>query len=505
MNKIFKASFILTLIVIISKLFGFLRELVVSYFYGASAITDAFYVSTLIPNFFYLIVLQAISVAFIPVILQMEKETDVETSSSFTSKLVIVLSFFCIGIALIISLCSKWLISLFAPGFDENTCVLGGELLQISAWFLLLQAPVSIFSAYSQARKKFIIPAIFGLITDITYIVCVIISFYTKYVIILGFVPIISIVLEFILIIPVVRKNGFKFTLEKKIGKYLKLFLFISIPTILTVGASQLNTFVGKIIGSKIAEGAISSFNYAWNICNLYESLFISSVCVVLFSELSELIVDKEKNLLRITTIFNNSFRIVGYSVIILSCFTSAFSEDLVRLIYGRGSFGETAITLTSDCLSIIALSSVFYVLNNLGIRYLYAEKKTLISTIFACCSLLTGVVLNLILFYFSNLGIKGIAIATAITNVVNCLLTYFYIIIKIKIELNKSVLRVCLWFAVCVISSYSLFILKKILLPSSNWITIVSGITYLIIILSILCCYEWKNIKLFLKKKSLH
>lgn len=506
MNKLFKTSFIIALIVIITKFFGFGRELVVSYFFGASNITDAFYISTLIPNFFYLVVIQAISVAFIPIVLTIEKEEGTTASSSFSTRLIVYLSSFCLILSALISIFSNQLVSFFAPGFDKETVALSSNMLQIGAWFLLLQSPVAILSAYCQAKKKFIVPALFGLVSDCVYIILVIISKKTNAIYLLGFIPVVSILVEFIIVAIVGKRNGYKFEIKSNSKKYIKLFLLMSIPTIFTVGINQINTYIGKAIASNIGDGVISSYNYAWNICNLYESIFISSICVAVFAELSDLISKCFDNKKTINDLFLRSFYIVSVLIVPLCVFSSYFSKDLVTLIYGRGQFDERAINSTEKCLSILAIGSYPYVLTNLGVRYLYAKKKTLIPTVYAGISLLVSILVNLLAFYILESGIYGICIATIAANFVNFILVYVYLAKKENVFVSQTLLKIVFviisTFVLCVCLERAFALMVSI---SSKIIEIlIVGILYVLIvagILLVLCKDDLKSV--FIKKEK--
>lgn len=503
MNKIFKASFVVALIIIVSKVFGFGRELVVSYFYGASAITDSFYIANLIPNFFFLVVLQAISVAYIPVVLSIEKQETKEIAHSFSNKLIIGISVACILFSTLICIFSKQLINIFAPGFSDESILLASGMLKISCWFLLLQSPVSILAAFCQSKKKFIVPALFGLVTDAVYVALVIISFKISNAIILGFIPVISILLQFVIVLFVAKKNGFKVCLKGKVSKYVKQFVILSIPSLFSVGINQINTFVGKAIASNISSGAISSYNYAWNICNLYESLFLSSVCVVVFAELSDLLSQKECDFKRANVLYEKSFLIVSMLILPLCIFSSYFSDDLVRLIYERGSFDKSASELTSVCLLFLALGSCPYVLTNLGIRYLYARKKTFIPTLFAGLSFGVSILSNVFLFYFTSIGIAGIAISTSLANIFNFIILYLYLYKKEKIQIKEGFLKSVVFAFLSLISCIFVDRLGDILFLniSANLKTIITGILFLLIIGLAYAVLFNNFIKDFLKK----
>lgn len=82
-----KATIQVMIITIISKFFGFVREMVLSYVYGASATTDAYLVSQTIPVVVFSFVSAAIATGFIPMYSRIYQEHGREAADLYTSNL----------------------------------------------------------------------------------------------------------------------------------------------------------------------------------------------------------------------------------------------------------------------------------------------------------------------------------------------------------------------------------------------------------------------------------
>ena len=82
-----KAAFLVMIITIVSKFLGFGREIVLSYVYGASAITDAYLISQTIPITIFSFISAGISTGFIPMYSRIQKEEGQLNADQFTSNL----------------------------------------------------------------------------------------------------------------------------------------------------------------------------------------------------------------------------------------------------------------------------------------------------------------------------------------------------------------------------------------------------------------------------------
>ena len=153
----------------LSRILGFVRDLVLARMFGADAPTDAFFVAFKIPNFLRRLLAEgAFSVAFVPVL------TEVRTKRSFAELRTFVDhmagSF---GLVLLITtllgvLAAPLLVMLFAPGFigeDEGKYRLAVEMLRLSFPYLLFISLTAFAGSILNAHHRFGVPAF----TPVTY------------------------------------------------------------------------------------------------------------------------------------------------------------------------------------------------------------------------------------------------------------------------------------------------------------------------------------------------
>ena len=428
MNKsgVVKNFSIVAIIAIFSKVFGFLRDALVSYVYGASAITDAFNIVQFLPNFLFMVIHQAVVVGFIPVFLKIRHE-DKNESNGFVQFGVLIFTLISSLLCLLLFLFPSFWIKVFAGGFDENTALLTMQMLRYSSWALMLQSVVVMFSAYLNALKKFIIPACLGFILDISVVVCLFLSNGIHKPYILGLAPLLTMIIESLVLFISAFKNGFRFTTSfRGQSKNFVEMLKVSLPSIIALGISQLNYYVDKNISSNYAAGSISSLSLSNNIINAVEVIIVSSLATVLYTEFSKLESENKKQ--DAVGLMSETFNKLMVFLIPASILIFVCSEPIVRVLYGHGSFNSDNIYTTSNCLKFYSFGMPFLGVSTIVVRYFYSIKKAKYVVMSSILSLLTNILGDVIVWKFTDFGVGALAAVTSLSFAVNCLSLLFFL-----------------------------------------------------------------------------
>jgi putative peptidoglycan lipid II flippase len=105
----------------LSRIFGFIRDMVVAAFFGAGIATDAFFVAFRIPNLLRRLLGEgSLTVAFIPVFMEYLKNKSRESALELASITLTLLFILLVGVSLAGVLFSPLIVSLMAPGFIKN-------------------------------------------------------------------------------------------------------------------------------------------------------------------------------------------------------------------------------------------------------------------------------------------------------------------------------------------------------------------------------------------------
>ncbi|MFY9440980.1 MAG: lipid II flippase MurJ, partial [Tepidanaerobacteraceae bacterium] len=127
-----KTALLLMIITIVSKIVGFGREITLSYFYGASNISDAFLISLTIPNVIFSFIGVGISTGYIPLYSEIEQKQGGKEGYRYTNNLVNILLIICTGIIFFGYLFTNQIVKVFASGFEGDTLALAVRFTRIS-------------------------------------------------------------------------------------------------------------------------------------------------------------------------------------------------------------------------------------------------------------------------------------------------------------------------------------------------------------------------------------
>lgn len=414
-----KAISSVVVITLLSKVLGFVRDMVLAYFFGASAITDAYYVAQTIPEFLFSLVIQAISVGFIPIFLEILERDGKEKAWSFVDNLST------IGIALVTVLVvvvyafTDVLVGIFASGFDAETATMAGLFIRISVWGVFFRLISAIDTAFLNANERFVVPSLTGVPLDIVTIASIALASFLNQPLLLAVGIACSYFSQMVLQEPFVRKlkPRRKWGLSLR-DPHVRKMVVLVVPVALGVGANQINVLVDRTLASGFV-GGISALNYANKVDNILENVVIMSLATVLFPSFSKYAARGELKALSGSL----SKALAATVLLMLPCSIAAFcySEEAIRLLFGRGMFDETAVSLTTQAMQAYSVGLLFLSVNAVLIRALYSLKKVAVVSACSCASMVFNAALSFALV--GELGIPGVAFATSVANAIQTLL----------------------------------------------------------------------------------
>ena len=205
-----KIVFSIMVISVISKIFGFGRELFFSYYFGASYVTDAYLVSTTIPLVIFSLVGVGINSAFIPIFTNISENESKERAFTFTSRLLLSLFIICTLSYFIILVFTSPIVKIFASGFSGDILKLTVEYTRISALIIYFVIVINTFTALLQVNNKFYIAAIIGIPFNVAYMIGIYIA-YLKGNTYLPIVTVITYLVQALMLFYPVKKLGYKF------------------------------------------------------------------------------------------------------------------------------------------------------------------------------------------------------------------------------------------------------------------------------------------------------
>ena len=412
-----KAVVFLTLFTLLSKTLGFLRDITLSYFFGASPISDAYLIALTIPDSIFSFVVTGLATGYIPISSRIIE--DKKAVNHFTSSLINLLFLICSVIVCICLFLAEPLVRLFAFGFDEETLQLAAKFLRVSIFSIYFTGLITISNGYLQMNNSFILTALAGIPLNSLIILSIAISA-NHHVVFLALGSVIAVAVQCCMLIPFVIRKGFTYQLVcNNHGGHLKKMVCLSLPIIIGVSVNQINVLIDRTMASYLATGGISALTYAERLNVFIQGTFIITLITVLFPSISKMAADKDYSQFR--NLISKAIKNISLLVIPITVLTLVISKPMVLFLFGRGAFDEEAVSLTSSALFFYSMGMLGMGLREVTARAFYALEDTKTPMINACFTVLINILLNILLSrYF---GIGGLALSTSIAGTVGSLL----------------------------------------------------------------------------------
>ena len=432
------------IITILSKFLGFGREVALSYVYGASAVTDAYLISQTIPYVIFSFVSAGIATGFIPLYSRILNERGQLEANRYTNNLSNALLLVISIVVGFVLLFTQPIVKLFATGFGGETLELAINFTRISVFGIYFTALVNVFAGFLQIHGNYVAPALFALPMNLVTIISIVISTKTD-VHVLAIGSVLATVSQFLLLIPFVRKTGYRYQLVLNLkDEYIKTMVIIALPVIAGQSVNQINVLVDRTLASGIA-GGISALNYANRLNVFVQGLFVASISTVLYPMISKMAA--EDNIAGLKASISEAISVINLLVIPATIGAMIFSKEIVTLLFGRGAFTPEAIEMTGGALFYYSIGMIAFGLREILSRAFYALQDTKTPMINATIAVVINIILNIVLSKY--LGIGGLALATSIAAIVGTLL--LFITLRRKIggfglkEITKSFIKICI------------------------------------------------------------
>jgi putative peptidoglycan lipid II flippase len=418
---------------LLSRLLGILRDVVFAKFFGVGVgegifALDAYYAAFRIPDLIYtLLIMGAMSAAFIPIYTSLISDGSKEQANRFTSEVIHVLSIGLLFFSLLAFAFAPQLVDLFTPGFSAELQLTTTQLTRImliSPFFLGLS---SVFQGVENSHKKFIGIALAPIVYNLSIVLSAL-FFASQYgVFALAWGVVFGAFLHFIVQMPGAVTSGFRYHFSLHIWSIeLIKFLKLSLPRLFGVAVSQLGVSVDVMIASTLAAGSLSAFNYALNLHSLPHGVVAVSVSLAVFSSLSAHGLNRDKS--KFTSLFCHSFHSIFFWVLPAIVGVYLLRTPLIDLLLTGGAFDQEASRLTSKTLAFFIWASLGQSLIPLGARAFYSLQETKTPVLIALFSVSIGVLSSLILTQVYDFDVSALAISSLLSSSLNALLLLLFL-----------------------------------------------------------------------------
>lgn len=412
----------------VSRITGFLRDMVLANLLGAGAMADAFVVAFKLPNLFRSLFAEgAFTSAFVPLFSQKlvgeGKKKSVFFAAQAMSVLVVIVGLF----VLLFEIGMPYVVDVLAPGFynDAGKTELAVELCRITFPFLLLISIVSFQGGILNSFEKFAAPAAAPIILNLTMI-------FSAFVLV-PFMPTaahgIALGITIAGFLEVLWLYVFLRRIDVRIHPYLHIVKIMHNPEIKTLfkriapgvvgaGIYQINMAVDTILVSLVGTGAISWLYYANRLQQLPLGVVGAAISVALLPILSKYLKAGDLQNARDT-----QDKAVEYGLLLsfpAAVLLIVLAEPIVKLLFQHGRFLTTDSQMTANAVIAYSVGLPLYVMTKALMPNFFARGDTVTPVKYSAIVFLTNLTFNLILMRFY--GHVGIAMATTIAAFVSLL-----------------------------------------------------------------------------------
>jgi len=413
---------------LISRILGYIRDILIAIFLGTGPLADAFFVAFRIPNTFRRLFSEGtFNAAFVPSYAS-ELSQGKDQSDKFANNVFNLLILGLFFIVVVVEICMPIFVFLIAPGFDGDNqkMELAINLTRITFPFLFFISLASFFSAILNSHNRFAIASSAPIILNIMLIG---VLFYGKFlndqlVYYLSYAVTLSGVIQLIFLYIFVKRFYLpKVTFKIKIDEKVKIFFKKLLPSIFSSGVTQINIFVGTIIASFQAS-AVSYLYYADRIYQINLAIAGIAIGTVILPQLSKYIQNDKKD--EIILIQNKALELSLFLSIPAAIALSIASEEIISALFGYGTFDENGVKNSAKALFYFSLGLPAFSLIKVFSSFFFARHNTRIPFYISLISVLLNITISI--FYFKSIGFIIIPIATTISSWFNSILLFIFL-----------------------------------------------------------------------------
>ncbi|MDD5415518.1 MAG: murein biosynthesis integral membrane protein MurJ [Candidatus Daviesbacteria bacterium] len=464
-TSILSAASIIMTTMILSKVLGLIRDRLLAHVFLPEKI-DIFWAAFRLPDLiFQIIILGALSVAFIPVFTEhLENKGKEDAFEMARAVLNVSLVIFIFTTILIYFFAQPIIASFIAPGFTASRQIQVVQLTRVILFGQVILVLGSFFIGISQSFQRFIIPSLspvfynFGIILGIVFL--------SKQMGIMGaaYGVVIGAFLHAAVQIPLVWSMGFRFKFPLKFFNpgVKEIMRLMSVRTI-GLSAEQINETVGLALASVASVGSVTYLTFAQHLqvvpIGLFGATLAQAALPVLSSERARGRIEEFKITI-LTTLHQILFLTLPATAILI-----VIRIPVVRLVFGASQFNWEATVLTGATLAFLSIGLSAQAISLLLVRGFYALKDTKTPVIVSLAVVTVNIVLSLYAIVILKFDVWSIGFANSVSAVLSAILLFGTLHFKVgKFNLKMVLIPLLKMLMATVVMGVSLYIPVKLL-----------------------------------------
>ncbi|MEW6115718.1 MAG: murein biosynthesis integral membrane protein MurJ [Nitrospirota bacterium] len=475
-GRIARAAGLMSIATFISRILGYVKDMILAGIFGATGIADAFFVAFRIPNLLRELFAEgSMSSAFIPVLTEYQTKQGHEAANRLVSSVFLFIVLF-VGLLCVLGITfAPAIVTAIAPGFldDPGKFSVAVMLTRIMFPFLLFISLAALTMGALNTRKVFFIPALAPAALNVVIIVCVLVltGYFANPIVAVAVGVAAGGLVQFLFQVPSFLRQGYSFLPHDRSVKTLVALLqhpglkrigVLVIPATAGLAVNQINIFISTVLASYLPEGSITYLYYSMRLVQFPIGIFGVAMGMAVLPALSEHSVRGEMDKLKED--FSFALRLLFFITVPAMAGLIALKVPIVATLFQRGKFGPAATEATADALMFYALGIWAIV----GVRTIaatfYSVQDTRTPVKIAAAAMLVNIGLSLLLM--GPMRHSGLALANALAAGVN--FSLLFVLLRRKLG-GVGTRRIAISFAKTLLAS--------LLMGGAGWVASQGGI----------------------------
>ncbi|KIO49831.1 murein biosynthesis integral membrane protein MurJ [Nitrosospira sp. NpAV] len=480
---------------LISRILGFLRDVLIARIFGAGVATDAFFVAFRIPNLLRRLFAEgAFSQAFVPILAEYKTRRTPEETRELIDHVTTLLSAALFLVTLIGIIAAPLIIYVSAPGFaaSPQKFELTVELLQITFPYILFISLVALAGGILNTYGKFSVPALTPALLNLSFIGCALwlAPFMNPPVLALAWAVFIGGILQLAFQAPFLMRIKLmpRLRLKSRDTGAWRVLKQMG-PAVFGVSIGQLSLLINTIFASFLITGSVSWLYYADRLMEFPAGLLGVALGTILLPSLSRHYADNSTE--EYSRLLDWGLRLTMLLTLPAALALALLATPLIATLFYHGEFSAHDVWMTRNALVAYSVGLLGLILVKVLAPGFYARQNIKTPVKIAVLTLIATQLMNLA--FIIPLRHAGLALAIGLGACLNAGLLYYklrshqiyqpqpgWAIFIIKILVALAVMGSTLWFAS---GSDESWLLTRTLERAARltWIVIAGAISYFV------------------------
>ena len=413
---IVRTTLVITVLTLMFKLLGFVKQAVVAYYFGTTLETDIYYVAFNFVGMLSSAFIRAITISMVSIYTHCLVQKGRAAASRVLSACLEILVPIVLVVLLLAYMFTPQIAGLLAPSYSASETALLQSYLKICYPFFLFAVVTLVWNTLMDANKDFVVSRTESGITSITTIACCVILYNVQDVTSLVIAQYLSyIIFGSLLLIRGRRYFSFAFTKLRDVPE-IKIIIMTALPLFIGNSVSQINKMVDNSLSTSLGYGTASALSYAVVLEEFVSYILVNNIVDVLYVNFSTYTAEGDYDKLRNT--IGSAINVMICIMIPITIITCMCSKEIVSIAYYRGSFTWDSVCMTSAALIGYAAGFAAMGVRDIVLRGLYSFKDTKSAMITGIVAVVVNIALSILLSH--HCGVIGISLASSVSQVVN-------------------------------------------------------------------------------------